>query len=110
MKAHRGFESLPLRQSAVQKFYIQLALTALVVGVAFGLVWKLGWLTRLATYFGETRDELKKCNWPSREELWQTTVIVFAITALLGLFTVGSDFVLVRVIRSLLGSPSLFLP
>ncbi|MFM7099972.1 MAG: preprotein translocase subunit SecE [Verrucomicrobiota bacterium] len=86
----------------MKEFYLKLAVATLIVGGLFGLAWKQGVIARIAAYFGETRDELKKCNWPSRDDLWQTTFIVFFITAVLGLFTVGSDFILLKVVRSLL--------
>jgi preprotein translocase SecE subunit len=86
----------------VKEFYIKLAITSIVIIAAFGFIWKLGWLARIANFLGETREELKKCNWPSRPELWQTTVIIFIVTAVLGAFTVGSDFVWLKIIRELL--------
>jgi preprotein translocase subunit SecE len=46
----------------------------------------------------ETREELKKCSWPSREELKGSTVVVLLTTILLGLFTVGVDLILSKII------------
>jgi len=83
-------------------FYIQLAAWSVVVLAAFGLAWRAGWIGRVATYLGETREELKKCNWPTREELWNSTVLVFLVIVGLGLFTVGSDYAILKVVRSLL--------
>jgi preprotein translocase SecE subunit len=42
---------------------------------------------------------LKKCSWPSREELKGSTVVVMITIALLGLFTVGVDWVLSSFMR-----------
>ena len=84
------------------KFYIQLAIWSAVVLGAFGLAWRAGWIGKVATYLDETREELKKCNWPTREELWNSTVLVFLVILALGLFTVGSDYAILKVIRSLL--------
>jgi preprotein translocase SecE subunit len=86
----------------VKEFYIKLALVSLGIAATFGFVWKVGWLGRFSNYVLGTREELKKCTWPTRPELWQTTVIIFIITAFLGLFTVGSDFVWLKVIRQML--------
>jgi preprotein translocase subunit SecE len=100
---HRGFESLPLRQDFfVTKFYLQLLIWAAVIGTAFGLLWKYGYLTRFATYVGETRDELKKCAWPSRDELRDTTVLVLCTIALLAAFLLVVDFGILKVIRALI--------
>jgi preprotein translocase SecE subunit len=86
----------------VKKFYVELLLWSVGVLAAFGLAWYLGWLKSLAVYIGETRDELKKCNWPSRDELWNSTVLVFVVLAVLGLFVIGSDFAILKAVRALL--------
>lgn len=105
-QTHRGFESLPLRHFAVQEivksFYVQLVLWSLGILAIFGVAWYLGWLKSLSVYIGETRDELKKCNWPSKDELWNSTVLVFIVLAALGLFTIGVDFGILQVVRRLL--------
>ncbi len=84
------------------KFYIQLLVWSAVILATFGFAWRAGWIARIATYVGETREELKKCNWPTREELWQSTVLVLVVIGVMGLFTVGSDFVILKVVRGLL--------
>lgn len=61
------------------------------IGVTFALAWRFGWLARITAYIRETREELRKCTWPSREELWGSTVLVMVATALLGIFTVVVD-------------------
>lgn len=86
----------------MKEFYIKLVIVSVAIAATFGFVWKVGWLTRLSNYVLGTREELRKCNWPTRPELWQTTVIISIVTAFLGLFTVSSDFVWLRVIRKLL--------
>jgi len=84
------------------KFYIQLAIWTVVVLGGFGLAWRAGWIARLATYLDETREELRKCNWPTRDELWNSTVLVFLVILALGLFTIGSDYVILKAVRSFL--------
>lgn len=86
----------------MKKFYVELLLWSVGVLAVFGLAWYLGWLKSLAVYIGETRDELKKCNWPSRDELWNSTVLVFVVLAVLGLFVIGSDFAILKAVRALL--------
>jgi len=46
--------------------------------------------TRIFT--GEILDELKKASWPTRQELWDSTVVVIVACFLLGLFTSIVDF------------------
>ena len=86
----------------MKKFYVELLLWSVGVLAVFGVAWYLGWLKSLAVYIGETRDELKKCNWPSRDELWNSTVLVFVVLAVLGLFVIGSDFASLKAVRALL--------
>jgi preprotein translocase subunit SecE len=50
-----------------------------------------GQLLRLSNYVQETREELKKCTWPTWAELKGSTVVVIISVALLGLFTVVVD-------------------
>jgi len=65
-----------------------------VIGAAFAILWWQGQLKRLAAYVAETREELKKCTWPTWDELKGSTVVVMVAILLLGLFTAASDFVL----------------
>jgi preprotein translocase subunit SecE len=74
-------------------FYIKLIVWAVVIGVTFGVLWRKGQIARLADYIRETREELKKCTWPTREELKGSTVVVMVTLAILAAFTVGVDFV-----------------
>jgi preprotein translocase subunit SecE len=82
--------------------YVKLAIWVAVVGGLFAYMWRMGHLTRLSNYTVETREELKKCTWPSMNELKGSTVVVFVATALMAMFTVGVDVVVSAVIRRLL--------
>lgn len=46
----------------------------------------------------ETKDELLKCSWPTRNELRDSTIVVIVAIAILGLFTMVSDFSLYQVV------------
>jgi preprotein translocase subunit SecE len=70
-----------------------------IIGTAFALLWWKGYLVRLANYVRETREELRKCTWPSWEELKGSTVVVAISIALIGLFTVAVDIVFVYVLN-----------
>ena len=70
-----------------------------VVGVVFAILWSKGYLAKISTYVAETKEELRKCTWPSVDELKGSTVVVMITIALLGGFTVGVDFVLSVVMR-----------
>jgi preprotein translocase subunit SecE len=64
-----------------------------IIGVVFVVLWRKGQLVRLSTYIQETREELKKCTWPTWDELKGSTVVVIVSVALLGGFTVLVDLV-----------------
>ena len=72
----------------------------LVAGV-FGLLWWQGQIRSLAVYFQETREELKKCSWPTLEELKGSTALVIVSIGLLGAFTVVVDFVMGQILLKL---------
>ena len=45
----------------------------------------------LKTFFEEVKVELKKCAWPTRPELMESTVVVIVASILLGAFVGFSD-------------------
>jgi len=51
------------------------------------------------TFFGEVGAELKKCSWPSRPELFDSTVVVILSMLLLGAFIAVCDIVLRHLVR-----------
>ncbi len=81
------------------KDFIYLGLWVLLVGGIFAVLWHKGYWMQLANYVGETKEELKKCTWPTLDELKGSTVAVIITTILIGFFTVGVDFVIVKLVR-----------
>ena len=79
------------------KEYLPIIIGAAVVGGVFAILWWSGNLARLTTFVQETKEELKKCTWPTWEELRGSTVVVMISIAILGIFT----FVIDRVIYAL---------
>jgi preprotein translocase subunit SecE len=71
------------------------------IAIVFVIVWRGGQLTQLANFFRETREELKKCTWPTWNELKGSTVVVMISIGLLGGFTVACDAVFGVVMRLL---------
>lgn len=74
----------------------------LVVGAVFAFLWWRGHLKRLATYVEQTREELRKCTWPTWEELKGSTVIVMISILILGLFTVAVDQIFFQIFFKIL--------
>jgi preprotein translocase subunit SecE len=70
-----------------------------VIGGAFIWAWRGGHLMRFTNYVQQTREELRKCTWPSWDELKGSTVVVTISIALLGGFTMLVDFVFTMLVR-----------
>jgi preprotein translocase subunit SecE len=60
---------------------------AFVVLALFAYLWWQGQVRQLATYVQETREELKKCSWPTWVELKGSTVLIMVSIGLMGAFT-----------------------
>lgn len=52
----------------------------------------LSFFQRIAKYFREVKQELKKVAWPSREELTTYSIVVFGVTTILTLIVFGLDW------------------
>lgn len=70
---------------------------ALIVAV-FLILWRTGKVEAIKKYINETRDQLRKATWPTRDELKQHIVVVLLSSALLAAFTVVADFVVREII------------
>ena len=77
--------------------WTHIAIWAAAIGGVFGLLWWQGQIQRLAVYVQETREELKKCAWPSWDELKGSTALISIMIALLGGFVVAVDTILFKV-------------
>ena len=60
--------SLSARQTFVNET-TKILIWVVIAGAVFGFLWWQGQLQRLATYVQQTREELKKCTWPTWDEL-----------------------------------------
>ena len=59
-------------------------------------------LKNISGFLTETKQELNKVTWPSRNELWQATLVVITTTFIMALFIGIVDFMLSEIIRVLL--------
>ena len=94
--------SNPSPSARFMKEYISLIVWAVAIGVAFAFAWKLGYLLRLSNYVDGTREELRKCSWPTRDELKGSTVLVIISVLMIGVFTAVVDFVVISAVRLLI--------
>ena len=58
-----------------------------------------GFADRLTEYLKDTRGELRKTSWPTREQATNLTLIVLAVTAVMAAFLGALDFVFAQLIR-----------
>ena len=73
------------------KDYTTIGIWVGVIAAVFAVLWFTGNLVKLRTYVLETREELRKCTWPTWDELKGSTVVVMISIFLLGVFTVIVD-------------------
>jgi preprotein translocase subunit SecE len=52
-------------------------------------------------FLRETRDELKKVVWPTRQEVLRLTLVVITVSLIVGIFLGGLDFILVKIIETI---------
>ena len=67
-----------------------------IVGGVFAWLWRSGQLARFAAYVRQTREELRKCTWPSWDELKGSTVVITISIIILGGYTVLVDQIFFR--------------
>ena len=52
---------------------------------------KGGWLATSRAFVTEVRNEMRRVTWPSRKEVYATTVVVILTSAFFGLYLWGLD-------------------
>ena len=45
-----------------------------------------GWIDRARRFLSEVRNEMGRVSWPSRREVWATTLVVILTSAVFGLY------------------------
>ncbi|MDE2681109.1 MAG: preprotein translocase subunit SecE [Verrucomicrobiota bacterium] len=68
----------------------------------FVFLWKKGYIASFRKFIAETREQLYKSTWPTRDELKQHIVVVMISSVLLGVFTVFSDKIVRFIVWDLL--------
>ena len=75
---------------------IKIGIWGAVIGTIFVVLWRKGYLLQLTNYVQQTREELRKCTWPTWDELKGSTVVVSISILILGGFVVLVDQVFFR--------------
>ena len=60
--------------------------------------------SELKTFFVEVRSELKKVTWPSKQEVYATTLVVILTTIFFGFYLFGLDLLLTELFTKVLGA------
>ena len=59
------------------------------------------WIGKLRAFFDEVIVELKKCAWPTGQELMESTAVVIVSVLLLAAFVATSDGVMMAILQVL---------
>jgi preprotein translocase subunit SecE len=83
----------------VKRNLIPIVIWVVIIGVAFALAWYKGYVLRFRNYWNETGEELRKCAWPTWDELKGSTVVVTITIVLLGVFCYAVDTLFYYLVR-----------
>ena len=75
---------------------VKIGIWGAVVGAIFVVLWRKGYLLQLTNYVQQTREELRKCTWPTWAELKGSTIVIAISIFMLGGFIVLVDQVFFR--------------
>ena len=53
-----------------------------------------GWFGRARRFLGDVRAELSRVTWPTRREVWATTIVVILVSLLFGVYLYAVDLIL----------------
>lgn len=60
-------------------------------------------ITAITTLYNETMSEMRKCTWPDRNELYESTVLVVTSLLILSVVVTVADKLLLLFVRSITG-------
>jgi preprotein translocase subunit SecE len=58
---------------------------------------------RIRSFLRDVRGELKKVSWPTRQDMYKTTLAVVILSVFFGLYLFATDFVFSRLIKKVIG-------
>ena len=59
----------------------------------------VGWWNRMREFLSDVRNEMKRVTWPSRREVYATTVVVIITSIFFGLYLSVVDYVLSHLVN-----------
>lgn len=78
---------------------IEILIWVAIIGATFAYSWYKGYIAQLSDYVKLTREELRKCTWPTWDELKGSTLVVTISIVLLGVFTYAVDTAFFYIVR-----------
>jgi preprotein translocase subunit SecE len=57
-----------------------------------------GWFGRARRFIADVRAELGRVTWPTRREVWATTVVVIIVSILFGIYLFAVDLILSAIV------------
>ena len=57
------------------------------------------WFAKIRVFFEETAEELRKCTWPNKAQLLESTLLVIVALIFLGIFVTAIDQILLYAIN-----------
>ena len=58
-----------------------------------------GWIGRSKRFLAEVRNEMGRVTWPSRKEVYATTVVVILTSVFFGVYLWGVDLLLTQIVN-----------
>ena len=58
-------------------------------------------MNKIRSFIEETMAEVKKCSWPNREELFESTLLVLVALVVISAFVAAVDQVLIYILKLL---------
>ena len=55
-----------------------------------------GWIGRSRVFLAQVKNEMERVTWPTRKEVYATTLVVLLTSAFFGIYLFSIDLVLVR--------------
>ncbi len=88
---------------ASQSLLLRVVGLLVIAGLAAFIVYQTDLGKRIVGFFRDARTEVRKVVWPSRAETTQTTVTVFIIVVIVGIFLWLFDMLLAYLFRAVTG-------
>ena len=78
------------------------SLGLVLVMALFVLALRAGYFLKISAYWAEMMEEMRKCTWPTWDELLGSTVLTTVSVVLLGAFTCGVDKICTVIIKAII--------